>query len=92
VRLRQRHARDPLLHQHPVHAPPGALDVSVGITHALRERPRPAPRRTVHGLLFGSLRRFGTLVLGLKESLVGTVYERDYDAIDPRLKLYRRRA
>jgi chemotaxis protein methyltransferase CheR len=46
----------------------------------------------VHGLLFGSLRRFGTLVLGLKESLVGTVHERDYDAIDPRLKLYRRRA
>lgn len=46
----------------------------------------------VHDLLFGSLRRFGTLALGLKESLVGTMHERDYDSIDPRLKLYRRRA
>lgn len=46
----------------------------------------------VHRLLFESLRRFGTLALGLKESLVGTPHERDYDAIDGRLKLFRRRA
>jgi chemotaxis protein methyltransferase CheR len=46
----------------------------------------------VHDLLYASLRRFGTLVLGLKESLVGTLHERDYDPIDQRLKLYRRHA
>lgn len=46
----------------------------------------------VHGLLFESLRRFGTLALGLKESLFGTLHEHDYDPIDPRLKLYRRHA
>lgn len=46
----------------------------------------------VHALLYGSLRRFGTLALGLKESLVGTAHEQDYDPIDPRLRLYRRRA
>jgi chemotaxis protein methyltransferase CheR len=46
----------------------------------------------VHGLLFESLRRFGTLVLGLKESLVYTPHEQQYEAIDARLKLFRRRA
>ncbi len=46
----------------------------------------------VHRLLFDSLRRFGTLTVGLKESLVGTPHERDYDVIDGRLKLFRRRA
>jgi chemotaxis protein methyltransferase CheR len=46
----------------------------------------------VHRLMFDSLRRFGTLALGLKESLVATPHERDYDVLDARLKLYRRRA
>lgn len=46
----------------------------------------------VHRLLFDSLRRFGTLIVGLKESLVYTPHEHEYEAIDARLKLFRRRS
>jgi len=46
----------------------------------------------VHRLLFSSLRRFGVLALGLKESLVHTPHEHDYESVSPKLKLFRRRA
>jgi chemotaxis protein methyltransferase CheR len=46
----------------------------------------------VHQLLYGSLRRFGVLALGTKESLVATPHEHDYEAVTPKLKLFRRRA
>lgn len=58
-------------------------NVMIYFNRSLQER--------VHRLLYGSLRRFGTLVLGLKESLVYTPHEHDYESIDPRLKLFRRR-
>ena len=46
----------------------------------------------VHELLYSSLRRFGVLALGLKESLVATPHEHDYESLAPRMKLFRRRA
>jgi chemotaxis protein methyltransferase CheR len=44
----------------------------------------------VHKLLYGSLRRFGILGIGHKESLKGTVHEKDYEPVNPREKIYRR--
>jgi len=46
----------------------------------------------VHKLIFGSLRRFGVLALGQKESLKGTPHETDYEELVGREKLYRRLA
>jgi chemotaxis protein methyltransferase CheR len=44
----------------------------------------------VHKLLYASLRRFGFLGLGRKESLRGTPHERDYEALDEAERLFRR--
>ena len=46
----------------------------------------------VHRLFHSSLRRFGILALGRKESLHGTVHEADYTEVDPVEKIYRRSA
>ncbi|MDC0670704.1 CheR family methyltransferase [Nannocystis radixulma] len=46
----------------------------------------------VHRLLHGSLEDHGLLALGRKESLIGSPHERDYEALDARERLYRRRA
>lgn len=45
----------------------------------------------VHGLFHESLHRFGVLALGRKETLRGTVHERDYEPIDNRERIFRRR-
>ena len=45
----------------------------------------------VHGLFHESLHRFGVLALGRKESLKGTVHERDYEPVDGRERIFRRR-
>jgi chemotaxis protein methyltransferase CheR len=44
----------------------------------------------VHKLLFASLRRYGVLGLGRKESLRGTPHEYDYELVDDRERLFRR--
>jgi chemotaxis protein methyltransferase CheR len=44
----------------------------------------------VHKLLYSSLRRYGVLGLGRKESLRGTPHERDYEALDEAERLFRR--
>jgi chemotaxis protein methyltransferase CheR len=44
----------------------------------------------VHQLLYASLRRYGVLGLGCKESLRGTPHERDYEAIDETEPILRR--
>lgn len=44
----------------------------------------------VHNLFYDSLRRFGILALGRKESMKHTVHEHDYEAVDAREKIYRR--
>lgn len=44
----------------------------------------------VHRLFYQSLRRFGVLVLGRKETLRGTVHEHDYEPIDGAEKIFRR--
>lgn len=44
----------------------------------------------VHNLFYDSLRRFGVLVLGRKESIKHTVHESDYEAIDGRERIFRR--
>lgn len=44
----------------------------------------------VHNLLFDSLVRFGTLMLGAKESIQFTPHEKDYEAVDATQKVYRR--
>lgn len=46
----------------------------------------------VHKLFYTSLRRFGVLALGRKESLHGTAHEADYEPIDRVEKIYRRLA
>jgi chemotaxis protein methyltransferase CheR len=46
----------------------------------------------VHKLLFQSLRRFGILALGRRETLRHTAHEVDYEVIDEKERLYRRRA
>jgi chemotaxis protein methyltransferase CheR len=51
----------------------------------------PKLQSRVHNLFYESLRRFGILVLGHKESLKGTVREDSYEAIDSRERIYRRR-
>jgi len=51
---------------------------------------RPLQDR-VHELLYGSLRRFGVLALGVKESLLATPHEHDYEPIAGKAKLFRRR-
>lgn len=45
----------------------------------------------VHDLFYESLRRFGILALGQKESLKGTVREEKYEELDARERIYRRR-
>ena len=45
----------------------------------------------VHGLFHDSLRRFGILALGRKESLAGTPHQHDYEELDAAEKLFRRR-
>ena len=45
----------------------------------------------VHGLFFESLRRFGVLALGRKESLAGTPHQHDYEELNAAEKLFRRR-
>lgn len=49
-----------------------------------------ALQNRVHGLLYASLRRYGVLALGRKESLRGTPHERDYEAIDDDERIFRR--
>ncbi|MGA9520581.1 MAG: protein-glutamate O-methyltransferase CheR [Myxococcaceae bacterium] len=44
----------------------------------------------VHGLLYGSLRRFGVLALGQREGLHGSVHEDMYEAVEERQRIYRR--
>lgn len=44
----------------------------------------------VHNLFYESLRRFGVLALGRKETLRLTVHEKNYEVIDAREKIYRR--
>lgn len=44
----------------------------------------------VHNLFYESLRRFGVLALGRKETLRLTVHEKNYDVLDAREKIYRR--
>jgi chemotaxis protein methyltransferase CheR len=44
----------------------------------------------VHQLLYESLRRFGVLGLGRKESLKATVHEYGYEVLDGRERLYRK--
>lgn len=51
-----------------------------------------ALQATAHKLFHASLRRFGVLALGRKESLRGTAHEHDYVAIDTVEKIYRRSA
>jgi chemotaxis protein methyltransferase CheR len=51
-----------------------------------------ALQKRVHELLFQSLRRFGVLAVGRRETLRHTVHEKDYDLIDEAERLYRRRA
>jgi chemotaxis protein methyltransferase CheR len=46
----------------------------------------------VHRLFFGSLRRFGILGLGGREGLHGTVHQDDYEPMDDREPLFRRKA
>jgi chemotaxis protein methyltransferase CheR len=45
----------------------------------------------VHRLFYDSLRRFGVLVIGRKESLKATVHEHDYEILDGRERIYRRK-
>lgn len=49
-------------------------------------------QRRVHELLWASLRRYGVLGLGRKESLRGTPHEDDYEELDADEKLFRRPA
>jgi chemotaxis protein methyltransferase CheR len=51
----------------------------------------PTLQTRVHNLLYESLRRFGILVLGHKESLKSTVHEESYEALDQKERIYRRR-
>jgi chemotaxis protein methyltransferase CheR len=44
----------------------------------------------VHQLLFASLRRYGVLGLGRKESLRGSPHEREYEVLDDNERLFRR--
>jgi chemotaxis protein methyltransferase CheR len=44
----------------------------------------------VHDLLYASLRRYGVLGLGRKESLRGTPHERDYEFVDEAERIFRR--
>jgi chemotaxis protein methyltransferase CheR len=46
----------------------------------------------VHGLLFNSMRRFGVLALGSNEIIRGTAHEQDYDELDLKEKIYRKKA
>ena len=44
----------------------------------------------VHQLFYSSLRRYGVLGLGRKESLHGTPHEADYEVIDDGERIFRR--
>jgi chemotaxis protein methyltransferase CheR len=44
----------------------------------------------VHQLLYASLRRYGVLGLGRKESLSGTPHESDYEAVDDGERIFKR--
>lgn len=45
----------------------------------------------VHSLFYESLRHFGILALGHKESLKGTIHEASYEELNVRERIYRRR-
>lgn len=45
----------------------------------------------VHRLFFESLHRFGVLAIGRKETLRTTVHEHDYEPLDSRERIYRRK-
>ena len=45
----------------------------------------------VHNLFYDSLRRFGVLVLGRKESLAGTPHQHDYEEINGPERIFRRK-
>jgi chemotaxis protein methyltransferase CheR len=47
-------------------------------------------RERVHGLLYGSLSKFGVLSLGKKESLHYTPFEDRFEEIGEDLRVYRR--
>ena len=49
-------------------------------------------QKRVHELLFQSLRRFGVLAVGRRESLRNTGHEDDYEVVDGRERIYRKRA
>lgn len=51
----------------------------------------PTLQTRVHNLFYESLRRFGVLVLGHKESLKGTARESNYEELDGRERIYRKR-
>ena len=46
----------------------------------------------MHRLLHASLHERGLLALGRKESLIGSPHEHDYEPVDARERLFRRRA
>lgn len=50
----------------------------------------PVLQARVHRLIFQSLRRFGLLAVGRRESLAHTVHERDYELLDEEERIYRR--
>jgi len=52
----------------------------------------PELQTRVHQLFHQSLRRFGILALGRRETIQQTVHEHDYEVVDERERLYRRRA
>jgi chemotaxis protein methyltransferase CheR len=49
-----------------------------------------ALQNRVHQLLYSSLRRYGVLGLGRKESLRGTPHEYDYEVLDDGERIFRR--
>jgi chemotaxis protein methyltransferase CheR len=57
-------------------------NVMIYFNEALQDR--------VHRLLYASLRRYGVLGVGRKESLRGTPHERDYEPLDEPERLFRR--
>jgi chemotaxis protein methyltransferase CheR len=52
----------------------------------------PDLQNRVHDLLHASLRRFGILALGRRETIAHTSREKDYEQLDDRERIYRRNA
>ncbi len=52
----------------------------------------PELQTRVHRLFHQSLRRFGILALGRRETILHTAHEHDYDVVDERERIYRRKA